>query len=63
MQTLTRAQREALAHVYDKWRRPLESRLSFRRTRTAYDGLCDVLMVQVSPTMVLGIEPDGHTHS
>ena len=63
MQTLTRAQREALAHVYDRWRRPLESYLSFRRTRCGMAFMDHVLMVQVTPTMVLGIEPDGHTHS
>lgn len=63
MQTLTRPQKEKLAILYDRWRRPLESYLSFRRTRCGFAFMDHVLMVQVTPTMVIGIETDGHAHS
>lgn len=63
MQKLTRPQKEKLAILYDRWSRPLESYLSFRRTRCGMAFMDSVLMVQVTPTMVIGIETDGHAHS
>jgi hypothetical protein len=59
---LTREQRLALKSVYDRGASTNPaSYLQFRRT-ARLDSLMDCVMVPWAG-MVLGIEPDGHTHS
>lgn len=57
--TITRAQRLAFHRVYLRHPAPRSSYRHFRRTAFPCFG---VLMVPFAG-MLLGIEPDGHTHS
>lgn len=58
---LTPRQRAAVKKVYDRIPTPLESYLSFRRSKVS-PGWSGEIMVPFAG-MVLGIERDGYTHS
>ena len=58
----TRAQREALKRVFDRWK-PAKSYREWRKTCVhGYFGDPSCIIVDVG-TMWLGIEKDGYTHS
>ncbi len=58
----TKAQRKAIKRLYDRGGQDQElSYLQFRREK--YYGWCDVSILFNFFNMVVGIEPDGYTHS
>ena len=56
----TKAQQQALLRVYERFNKPGESYLQFRRRAQWAFG--DYLMVQAAG-MVIGIESDGYAHT
>ena len=60
MKVITRAQRQELKVIYD--RKPLP--MTYRQFRkTAFGAFLDTCVMVEWCGMLLGIEPDGYTHS